>query len=871
MDDNKYYKANNAHSLPSWCFFMALFMCIVCGLISDFLFNSHFPKALENEVQNPNDFLGVRGFKLLEGLTQWVRVTGTYENEVLAYTFLMEEVKLIQKNANPSQFIETDSQIVSGSYEINFWGYDLANVYRNVQNIVVKLHGKSNSTSSLMFNCHFDSVPGSPGASDDAANCIVMIEVLRVLSKSSQRLKYSIIFLFNGAEETPLQASHGFITQHKWAKDIKTFINLESCGSGGKEMLFQAGPRNPWLIKMYSNVPHPSAQVAAEEIFQSGVIPSDTDFRIFRDFAKIPGLDFAHNRNGYRYHTKFDSIEFLTPEFLQRTGDNALTLARVIADSDDLELVEHQTRGDTIYFDVLGLIFIFYPAGFGALMNISLSGAAVIVPFFAWFRITQKSHLKYLLGSTIIGCFILTISMGFAYITCFYLIAPFLDITGHSMSWYATPSLAIIIYGSASLGVMLATYAILHSFVTLWYMTPVSVGLTVQAYINGVNIFWGLLIWLSIHFGYRFGYGIAVGLFVTLITNTITIMGKYLNSNKAWVIIHFFGQIFVMIWTTFIVNMVIGAFISILGRIGGDKNPDQLIGCLICAGTIVIVSYLLPLIVLFKKPAKYYMFLFFLCFITILLTCFTKIGFPYINEQNFEPRVQRHYVSHTLRTFYDPNGNIRYSDSGYYFRVIDRNTHRTLKGIIQQELIDQLDYRFCRNETYCGIPAINVRQINAGGFWLPGSTPILTHKVQLQKNSIKIISSTEKIYNFTLTENICSVMIIKPNIRAGVNLIDWDLTNVNHHKPLSHATEEQKETGFPVLIQHGLKDRQPFKFSIKLTSKAPFNGTWVDILLITHHWEYQKHFTADFKNLLAKFPEWAFIVPEVANVDGYKF
>lgn len=88
----------------------------------------------------------------------------------------------------------------------------------------------------------------SPGASDDAASCAVMLEVLRVLSRQETRLRHGVVFLFNGAEETPLQASHGFITQHKWAKDVRAFLNMESVGSNGKEMLFQSGPNHGWLI-----------------------------------------------------------------------------------------------------------------------------------------------------------------------------------------------------------------------------------------------------------------------------------------------------------------------------------------------------------------------------------------------------------------------------------------------------------------------------------------------------------------------------------------------------------------------------------------------------------------------------------------------
>lgn len=90
---------------------------------------------------------------------------------------------------------------------------------------------------------------------------------------------------------------------------------MESCGAGGRETLFQTGPaafilpkvcyifhyyyelRTDMICNYFSlvqiyakSVPYPHGTVIGEELFQSGVLPSDTDFRIFRDYGHLKGI-----------------------------------------------------------------------------------------------------------------------------------------------------------------------------------------------------------------------------------------------------------------------------------------------------------------------------------------------------------------------------------------------------------------------------------------------------------------------------------------------------------------------------------------------------------------------------------------------------
>lgn len=165
-------------------------------------------------------FVGERSERdLFEFARIGTKLVGTPANEQAAVQFLVTKIeKIIAESRQDLYNIEYDIQEATGSYVV----FDMVNSYQSIQNVIVKFSTKdSNSTSYLLINSHYDTVPESTGAGDAGVMITTMMEVLRKISKSSKTLRHPIIFLFNGAEENPLQGSHAFISQHKWANHIK--------------------------------------------------------------------------------------------------------------------------------------------------------------------------------------------------------------------------------------------------------------------------------------------------------------------------------------------------------------------------------------------------------------------------------------------------------------------------------------------------------------------------------------------------------------------------------------------------------------------------------------------------------------------------
>ncbi|XP_060659830.1 endoplasmic reticulum metallopeptidase 1-like [Drosophila nasuta] len=262
-------------------FWGVLFFAVVIPLFY------RLPKAKTIEEAASNVFIPERAYKDLYALSNiGTKMVGSKENEIAAVEFLLKQLNQIKEDSLKDYYdIEIDLSQASGQ----FIHSDLIIMYQGVQNIAVKISPR-NSTSQtwLLVNSHFDSKPATPSAGDAGFMIVTMLEVLRVLSTTKQRFEHPIVFLFNGAEESYLLAAHGFMTTHRWVPFLKACVNLDAAGSNGRELLFQSGPNHSWLVDYYyKNAKHPFGTTLAEEIFQSGIIPSDSDFRIFKEY--MPG------------------------------------------------------------------------------------------------------------------------------------------------------------------------------------------------------------------------------------------------------------------------------------------------------------------------------------------------------------------------------------------------------------------------------------------------------------------------------------------------------------------------------------------------------------------------------------------------------
>ncbi|XP_017781719.1 PREDICTED: endoplasmic reticulum metallopeptidase 1-like [Nicrophorus vespilloides] len=839
------------HSLPIW--FSIIFLIIYAGIFTFvYYYDQVLPKADTDEYVFKSFNAGVH-LKHLVDLGP--RVVGSDANEIKAVKYLNDQIEKIVNGKNPLQKIEHKVEVVSGSYFLDYKPYGAINVYSNVKNVVARIKSKHENSPSVLINAHFDSVPESPGGSDDGIMCSVMLEILRIMSNFDERPENNIVFLFNGAEETALQASHGFITNDEWAKDIRVVINLEATGAEGREMLFQTGPKQPWLLKYYSQVPHPHAQVAGEELFQSNIIPSDTDFRIFRDYGDCIGFDFAYTRNGYRYHTKYDDNN-INIGVIQHTGNNILELLKQLSNAPEVGAELDENSSYTVYYDFLGVLFIRYDRTVELIFNILcivISLLSFAISVFSFKIHKSLANFKYV--GIALGVLLLSYVIAVAFVI---VIGVIIDSVDYTMRWYNNTWLILGLYCGPVVGIIITGLVLFARFnknntLTLSRKTQMTLQLN--------NLLWTIILLVGTCIGIRSVYVIVYHVLFSSIGFLIIQVFRLQFQNHLWKLIYFIAMIIPTIFVLQISLEIIYLFLPICGRNGGGSNPEIMVSAICFFLTLLATSYFLPL---FMGVRKGYLIAiaFFVCFVVFFILVFTTVTFPYSAENR---RPQRYPFYHTSRTIRNDD-DIIIEDSGYTFAKNDRNSPLMIQEYVS-EIEDSLREigQDCESALFCGLPTTNSRSLKdlSKNFWMeaPPIVKILP-KTTLKLETKKQISSTIIEYTF----------LVEGPSRLNIYFApkeDVKLLKIGFLKEVPN--NEMTWNGRPAYyISYASGGPTFFQFSLVFETPKDWDKNVLDIA-VAGKYIHDVQMSNDYVKFLSKFPVWTFVNPWVATYESWAY
>ncbi|EDV35717.1 uncharacterized protein Dana_GF12334 [Drosophila ananassae] len=795
-------------------FWVLLFFAVVVPLFY------RLPNGLTIEDAYKGVFIAERAQKDLWNLDKiGPKVVGSDANENQTVNYLLSVVEGIQAIALDDYFeVEVDLQEVSGSYIHR----TMINMYQGVQNIAVRLTPKnSTSNSTILINAHFDSKPTSPSAGDDGQMVAVILEILRVMSTTEQTFRHPIIFLLNGAEENPLEASHGFITEHPWAKDCKLLINLDSSGGGGREIVFQTGPNHPWLIKYYKkNAKHYFATTMAEEIFQTGILPSDTDFHIFVKYGNLIGLDIAQCINGYTYHTKYDRFSNIPRGSTQNTGDNVLALVRALVNATELDDLSAHGSGHAVFFDFLGLYFINYNESTGIILNYCVAVGTLILIFASIWRTASVSFVPtgYVLKwfTLILALQIVAFILGFGLPL---VVAYVLDKYGLSMTYFSTPALMIGLYVCPSLlGLSLPSYIYLQ----LQKTDKLSFAQQLLLVLHGHAAVLALLTFAMSFCGLRSTYVVTWTLIFYAIPLILNLLTTLHDRGFSWSGLHKIFQIIPFAYNSYLIFCFLVILTPMMGRFGRSINPDLIISALNSLGTILALGFLIPLINMFRRPSLILIAFLGLSGVTIFMATSTQIGFPYRPKTN----VQRVPFLHVRRTFYEYDGSVSKDDSGYLFNLQDRRGPNPLKDS-EVNLTGLVSVASdCDKYLMCGYPMYDHRWVKnrRNALYLPRSEPVVVpYEVKLELLNRTILENNVTVrfeFRANCTDH-CS-LFIKPE--TDVKISNWSF----------HPAYIGTQTTYHIYFTYG-KDKSPLTFFIEFSkSTGDFNIPIFQIGLAVH-------------------------------------
>lgn len=256
------------------------------------------------------------------------------------------------------------------SREVMRFGKDTVVAVGSVENLVGVLPGGDRSLPALALMAHYDSVPGSPGAADDATGVASVLDIVRALRVRGVPDRDVMVVITDG-EEAGLLGARAFFDQDPAANHIGFVMNFETRGGGGRTTMFETGAHDGAAIGLFQRTAvAPDSNAIFPFIYR--YLPNNTDFTIAKARG-LAGFNFAFIGRQFDYHSPSSTIATLDKGSVQHMGETSLGPAAAIAFRPRLPA----RTPDLVYSDVLGLGVIAYPTAWG--WAVILASAVLIV------------------------------------------------------------------------------------------------------------------------------------------------------------------------------------------------------------------------------------------------------------------------------------------------------------------------------------------------------------------------------------------------------------------------------------------------------------------------------------------------------------
>ena len=252
-----------------------------------------------------------------------------------------------------------------------------------IENVIGVLPGRDPKLPALAIMAHYDSVPNSPGAADDALGVSTAFEVVRAL-KAQGTPDRDVVLLITDGEEAGLVGAYGFYHSNPLAKHVGLVMNMDSRGGGGSAQMYQTGPQNGQMIDLFRRTAvKPSATSLSS--FISERLPNDSDFTMAKAFG-YTGLNYAFIGRQFDYHSITSTADVLDQGTVQHMGDQVLSAAHAIAFSSALP----GKALNVVFSNVFGSLLVAYPPEMGWVV---LALAAALLGF-GVYRANRTGHLE---------------------------------------------------------------------------------------------------------------------------------------------------------------------------------------------------------------------------------------------------------------------------------------------------------------------------------------------------------------------------------------------------------------------------------------------------------------------------------------------